>query len=91
MDMPCHKIVCSQGGTSVIVLDASDLISSGLSGLTVVISPLIALMKDQVDGLKKRGVAAASLDSSLSVEETRAVKDSIRDTTLKILCVAPER
>lgn len=67
------------------------MIPIGLPGLTLVISPLIALMKDQVDGLKKLGVAAASLDSSLSMEETRAVKDSIRDGTLKILYVAPER
>ncbi|KAF8309724.1 ATP-dependent DNA helicase [Clavulina sp. PMI_390] len=62
-----------------------------LEGLTLVISPLIALMKDQVDVLKRRGVLAASLDSSLGLEETRAVKDSIRDGSLKILYIAPER
>lgn len=48
-------------------------------------------MKDQVDSLQKRGVSAASLDSSLSLDQTRAVKDSIRDGSLKILYVAPER
>ena len=48
-------------------------------------------MKDQVDALVKRGVAAAQLDSSLSMAESRAVKDSIRDGSLKLLFVAPER
>ncbi|KAF8309725.1 ATP-dependent DNA helicase [Clavulina sp. PMI_390] len=62
-----------------------------LEGLTLVISPLIALMKDQVDALKRRGVPAASLDSSLGLQETCAVKDSIRDGSLKILYIAPER
>ena len=80
-----------------------------LPGLTLVISPLIALMKvcvhqialcpnaepcrvqDQVDTLRARDVSAASLDSSLSMEESRAVKDSVLDGSLKILYVAPER
>jgi superfamily II DNA helicase RecQ len=48
-------------------------------------------MKDQVDSLKRKGVSAANLDSTLSIEETRTVKDSVRDGTLKILYVAPER
>jgi superfamily II DNA helicase RecQ len=63
----------------------------GLPGLTLVISPLIALMKDQVDVLRAKGVKASNLDSTLSIEETRAVKDSILDGSLKILYVAPER
>src|SRR4051812_24309256 len=42
-----------------------------LDGLTVVVSPLIALMKDQVDALARRGVAAARLDSSLDVAQRR--------------------
>lgn len=48
-------------------------------------------MKDQVDSLRLKGMSAASLDSSLSLEETRTVKDSIRNGTLKILYIAPER
>ncbi|MBM3492707.1 MAG: RecQ family ATP-dependent DNA helicase, partial [Armatimonadetes bacterium] len=44
-----------------------------LDGLTVIVSPLIALMKDQVDFLCERGVAAARLDTSLSEAEARAV------------------
>ncbi|GAA5859901.1 hypothetical protein JCM8547_004379 [Rhodosporidiobolus lusitaniae] len=60
-------------------------------GLTLVVSPLIALMKDQVDALRQRGVAAASLDSSLTQEESAQVREDLRSKRLKILYVAPER
>jgi ATP-dependent DNA helicase RecQ len=60
-------------------------------GVTVVISPLIALMKDQIDFLASRGIAAARLDSTLSMEEAREVSQGLRDGTLKLLYVAPER
>lgn len=60
-------------------------------GLTLVVSPLIALMKDQVDALQKLGIAAARLDSSLSKEETFAIFDSIQNGSLKLLYVSPER
>ena len=62
-----------------------------LDGLTVVVSPLIALMKDQVDDLTRRGVAAARLDSSLAPSEARKVYDDLREGRLKLLYVAPER
>ncbi|TNY20349.1 ATP-dependent DNA helicase [Rhodotorula diobovata] len=62
-----------------------------LDGLTLVVSPLIALMKDQVDVLRAKGVAAASMDSSLSIDESAAVKRDLREGRLKILYVAPER
>jgi ATP-dependent DNA helicase RecQ len=62
-----------------------------LDGLTVVVSPLIALMKDQIDLLAGRGVDAARLDSSLDANEVRAVSDRLRAGTLKLLYVAPER
>ena len=62
-----------------------------MDGLTVVISPLIALMKDQVEVLQSRGIAAARLDSSLSAAEAAGVHDSIRTGTLKLLYIAPER
>ena len=62
-----------------------------MDGLTVVISPLIALMKDQVEVLQSRGIAAARLDSSLSAAEAAAVYDGIRTGTLKLLYIAPER
>ena len=62
-----------------------------MDGLTVVISPLIALMKDQVEVLQSRGIAAARLDSSLSAAEAAEVYDGIRSGTLKLLYIAPER
>ena len=62
-----------------------------MPGTTVVISPLIALMKDQCDALAARGIAAARLDSTLTNDEFRAAMTGIRDGSIKILYVAPER
>jgi ATP-dependent DNA helicase RecQ len=62
-----------------------------LDGVTVVVSPLIALMKDQIDFLAGRGVEAARLDSSLDANEVRAVTERLRGGSLKLLYVAPER
>ncbi len=60
-------------------------------GLTLVVSPLIALMKDQVDALRARGVAAGCLNSSMDPEETAAVRRAAAQGELKLLYVAPER
>ncbi len=60
-------------------------------GTALIISPLIALMKDQVDALRARGIAAARLDSSLTAEETQRVYADLRAGALKLLYVAPER
>ena len=60
-------------------------------GVTIVISPLIALMKDQIDVLKSRGVPAERLDSTLSADETRSVMLALRSGELRLLYVAPER
>lgn len=62
-----------------------------MAGLAVVVSPLIALMKDQIDGLIECGVPAACINSSLSIEEKRNVAKEIRAGRLKLLYVAPER
>ena len=62
-----------------------------LSGTTVVVSPLIALMKDQCDALARRGIAAARLDSSMPQDEFRAAVNGVRDGSIKLLYVAPER
>jgi ATP-dependent DNA helicase RecQ len=62
-----------------------------LDGVTVVVSPLIALMKDQIDLLARQGIDAARLDSSLDADEVRAVSDRLRNNSLKLLYVAPER
>ena len=62
-----------------------------LDGVTVVVSPLIALMKDQIDALVLLGIDAARLDSSLGPDEVRDVSERLRAGSLKLLYVAPER
>jgi ATP-dependent DNA helicase RecQ len=62
-----------------------------LDGLTLVVSPLIALMKDQVDALRRRDIAAARLDSTLAPGEAAEIYDQMRTGALKLLYVAPER
>src|SRR5213595_3271480 len=60
-------------------------------GTTVVISPLISLMKDQVDSLRACGVAAAQLDSSLSPGARWAYEMDVRQGAVRLLFVSPER
>jgi ATP-dependent DNA helicase RecQ len=62
-----------------------------LDGLTLVVSPLIALMKDQVDTLVARGVAAARLDSTLTTDELSALHRKLDAGEIKLLYIAPER
>jgi ATP-dependent DNA helicase RecQ len=62
-----------------------------LDGLTLVISPLIALMKDQIDFLRERNIPAARLDSSVELDEVRRINADLRADRLKLLYVAPER
>jgi len=62
-----------------------------LDGLTLVISPLIALMKDQLDFLIARGAPAGRLDSSLTREENLQLYDDLRAGRLKLLYISPER
>lgn len=60
-------------------------------GLTVVVSPLLALMKDQVDALKLVGVCAARVDSTLNAEEKREAARLVRSGQARLLFVSPER
>ena len=60
-------------------------------GLTVVVSPLIALMKDQVDALQASGIAATFLNSTLGAEEARARLRGLQGGEFRLLYVAPER
>jgi ATP-dependent DNA helicase RecQ len=60
-------------------------------GLTIVVSPLIALMKDQVDSLTALGIKAAALHSGIEDEEKNVTRGLLRDNELKLLYVAPER
>ena len=61
------------------------------SGVTLVISPLISLMKDQVNALEGKNIPAAYLNSSLGVKETRQIKEDVLSGKVKLLYVAPER
>src|SRR4051812_4906842 len=79
------------GGKSLCYQAPAILLSEQGQGPTVVVSPLIALMKDQVDSLRELGVAAAQLDSSLSPDDRRAVANDLRTGKLHILFVSPER
>src|SRR2546423_13312135 len=62
-----------------------------LEGVTIVVSPLISLMKDQVDSLRQNGIPAAYLNSSLSYSEQQAIIKQVKQQEIKLLYVAPER
>ena len=62
-----------------------------IGGLTLVISPLIALMQDQVDGLRANGIPAAFLNSSLDNNAAAAVERQALDGAIRLLYAAPER
>ncbi|NQT49874.1 RecQ family ATP-dependent DNA helicase [Candidatus Kuenenbacteria bacterium] len=61
------------------------------NNLTIVISPLIALMKDQVDSLKARGIKAEFINSSLSYPQIQTIIDQTKNNEIKLLYIAPER
>src|SRR5258706_16404595 len=61
------------------------------AGITLVVSPLIALMKDQVDALRGRGIPAVALTSAAGAEEQREILDGIRAGAYTLVYVAPER
>ncbi|MEZ4968092.1 MAG: DNA helicase RecQ [Flavobacteriaceae bacterium] len=82
----CLVIMPTGGGKSICF----QLPALMFKGITLVISPLIALMKDQVDGLTVNGIPAAFFNSSQSTEEQQAILNSIRKGELKLLYVAPE-
>ena len=61
------------------------------SGLTLVISPLISLMQDQVESARRRGLPASFVNSTLDTESQQAVLRAVRDRSCRLLYVAPER
>ena len=81
-------LVLPTGGGKSLCYQAPALVRDGL---TVVVSPLISLMKDQVDGLVQHGVPAAQLSSAMDPAERRAVHEALERRELKLLYVAPER
>ncbi len=62
-----------------------------MDGVTVVISPLIALMQDQVRGLNENGIKAATINSDMSDDERHEVFTGLKEGSIKLLYVAPER
>lgn len=81
-------VVMPTGGGKSLCFQAPALVREGL---TVVVSPLIALMEDQVAGLLENGIAAAQLTSSQTADERREVERKLARGELKLLYVAPER
>ena len=81
-------LVLPTGGGKSLCFQAPALVRPGL---TLVISPLISLMKDQVDGLVQNGVPAGMLTSAQTAEDKREVYQQLQDGALKLLYVAPER
>ena len=81
-------VVLPTGGGKSICFQAPAM---AMPGLAIVISPLISLMKDQVDALTECGIAAACVNSSMSNSERMDVATAIRAGQLKLLYVAPER
>jgi ATP-dependent DNA helicase RecQ len=59
--------------------------------ITLVVSPLIALMKDQVDALQARGIPSAFINSSLETRDIREIEQDVRSRSIQVLYVAPER
>ncbi|HMP58523.1 MAG TPA: RecQ family ATP-dependent DNA helicase [Gemmatales bacterium] len=81
-------LVMPTGGGKSLCYQAPPLVSGGT---TVVVSPLIALMKDQVDALSRIGVPAIQLNSSQSLDEQRYHEEALRDGKYRLLFMAPER
>lgn len=88
LDRRDSLVVLPTGGGKSLCFQAPALLADGM---TVVVSPLISLMKDQVDALRQVGISAACVNSSLDAEERRATDLAIRSGTLRLLYVAPER
>ncbi|GDY27350.1 ATP-dependent DNA helicase RecQ [Agarivorans sp. Toyoura001] len=86
-DQDCLAIMPTGGGKS-LCFQIPALVKPGL---TVVISPLISLMKDQVDSLQHNGVNAAYLNSSLERDQQFQVYKSLQQGELKLLYISPER
>jgi ATP-dependent DNA helicase RecQ len=81
-------VVLPTGGGKSLCYQAPAVLRGGT---TVVISPLIALMKDQVDSLRAVGIAAATIDSSLSAAERFSYEMDVRQGEIRLLFLSPER
>jgi ATP-dependent DNA helicase RecQ len=81
-------IVMPTGGGKSLCFQLPALLKKGI---TIVVSPLIALMQDQVEALRDNGIAATFLNSSLNSYQTRSREEAILNGKVKLLYVAPER
>ncbi|MDA3802350.1 MAG: RecQ family ATP-dependent DNA helicase [Patescibacteria group bacterium] len=81
-------VVLPTGGGKSMIYQLPALI---LDGITIVISPLIALMKDQVDSLQKVGIPATFINSSISPDESRERLRKAKEGIYKLIYIAPER
>ncbi len=81
-------VVLPTGGGKSLCFQAP---AAAMEGMALVVSPLIALMKDQVDALRECGLPAACIHGMLTAQERRDTADAIRGGRLKLLYVAPER
>ncbi len=82
-----NLVIMPTGGGKSICFQLPALL---FKGVTLVVSPLIALMKDQVDGLKANGIAAAYFNSSQTPDEHQDIFEAIHHSKIKLLYVAPE-
>src|SRR5687768_10258439 len=87
-----------KGGDALVVMPTGagksvcyQLPALARGGLAVVVSPLIALMKDQVDGLVELGIRATFLNSSLARDEAERRSEAVRRGEVELLYIAPER
>ena len=83
----CLVLMPTGGGKSLCFQVPSQL----MDGVTIVVSPLISLMKDQVDGLARAGIPATFVNSTLETAEVRRRLDAVEDGRCGVLYVAPER
>jgi len=81
-------VVLPTGGGKSLIYQLPALV---LEGATIVISPLIALMKDQVDSLERLGIPATFINSSISLQESARRLAAVKSGTYKIVYIAPER
>jgi len=81
-------VIMPTGGGKSLIYQLPALV---LSGVTIVVSPLISLMKDQVDSLQRIGIPAIFINSAISPAETLKRLEEVRNGRVKILYIAPER
>src|SRR5918992_1533629 len=81
-------VVLPTGGGKSLCFQAPAVFAGGT---TVVVSPLIALMKDQVDALRRLGIPAVQIDSSLSMHERSTAERDVRCGAIRLVFVSPER